>query len=194
MNISDRPGFDDDIENCLRVLKQGGLILYPTDTVWGIGCDATNSAAVERVYRLKQRADNKAMIILAATERDILKYTANTDLSVFDYLRQVKKPTTVIYDMAVGLAENLPAEDGSIAIRICQDPFCKQLIKRFRKPVVSTSANFSGEKTPAAFGQIRPGILNGVDYVVKYRQDDTTPASPSAIIKWINGQPVVVRP
>ncbi|MBU3743484.1 MAG: Sua5/YciO/YrdC/YwlC family protein, partial [Sediminibacterium sp.] len=133
--------FQYDLDQCLQVLTAGGIILYPTDTIWGIGCDATNEAAVEKIYQLKQRKDHKAMIVLVAEERDILQYVAMPDLQVFDYIKGVHRPTTVIYDHAVGLAENLLAEDGSVGIRICDDLFCRHLIKRFRKPIVSTSAN-----------------------------------------------------
>ena len=137
--------FENDIDECLRVLKNGGLILYPTDTIWGIGCDATDQAAVGKIYKLKKREDNKALIVLVADEREVLQYVAAPDLAVFDYLDQIAKPTTVIYEGAIGLAENLVAEDGSVGIRICGEVFCKHLIKRFRKPIVSTSANFSGQ-------------------------------------------------
>ena len=140
--------FENNIEECLKVLQSGGLILYPTDTVWGIGCDATNEAAVEKIYAIKQRPDNKAMIVLLTDERDVLKYVAAPDLQVFDYLEKATKPTTEIYEGAIGFAENLIGEDGSIAIRICKDDFCKHLLKRFRKPLVSTSANISS-KPPA---------------------------------------------
>lgn len=187
--------FEKDIDQCLAVLKQGGIILYPTDTVWGIGCDATNAKAVERVYQLKRRADNKAMIILVAEERDILTYVASPDLRVFDYLQQAKKPTTVVYDGAIGLADNLVGQDGSIAIRICSDTFCRHLIKRFRRPVVSTSANISGEKTAAFFNEITEEIKKEVDYIVRYRQDDTATAGPSSVIKWNrDGTVTVLRP
>src|SRR5688572_11404033 len=131
-----QPDFDNDINKCLEVLQSGGLILYPTDTIWGIGCDATNATAVEKIYTLKQRPDEKAMIVLVAAERDVLKYVASADLAVFDYINDQPKPTTVIYDGAIGLAENLPAPDGSIAIRICNEVFCRHLLKRFRKPLV----------------------------------------------------------
>jgi L-threonylcarbamoyladenylate synthase len=184
-----------DIEHCLQVLKNGGLILYPTDTVWGIGCDATNAGAVQKIYYLKKRPDEKAMIVLVAEERDILQYTASPDMSVFDYLQQAQKPTTVIYDNAVGLADNLIGADGTIAIRICREIFCRHLVKRFRKPIVSTSANISGEPVAQYFAAISDAVKNGVDYVVKYRQDDTTVAAPSAIIKWKNdGSVKVIRP
>jgi L-threonylcarbamoyladenylate synthase len=129
--------FKKDIAQCLKVLQEGGIILYPTDTVWGIGCDATNEKAVAKVYALKKRPDEKSMIVLVAGERDVLQYVASPDLQVFDYLEQTAKPTTVIYEGAIGLADNLVAADGSIAIRICREEFCRHLLKRFRKPLVS---------------------------------------------------------
>ena len=186
--------FEKDIQSCLTVLKEGGIILYPTDTVWGIGCDATNTKAVEKIFQLKKRPDEKAMIVLVAGERDVLKYVANTDLRVFDYLQQHPKPTTVVYDGAIGLADNLIGKDGSVAIRICNDIFCKHLIKRFGKPIVSTSANISEQPTPKLFGEISGEIKNAVDYVVKYRQDDKVIASPSSVIKWNNGAITIIRP
>ena len=176
--------FQKDIERSLEVLKTGGIILYPTDTVWGIGCDATNEEAVSRIYSLKQRPDEKAMIVLVADERDIMRYVASPDLRVFDYLQRTTKPTTVIYEHAIGLAHNLINTDGSIAIRICHETFCKHLVKRFRKPIVSTSANISGGALPRNFGEISEVIKYGVDYIVDYRQDDTTIAEPSSVIKW----------
>ena len=186
--------FEKDIEQCLQVLKQGGLILYPTDTIWGIGCDATNAHAVEKIYQLKKRPDEKAMIVLVADEKEILRHVASPGLQVFDHLQKATKPTTVIYEGAIGLAENLIARDGSIALRICHDPFCKHLIKRSRKPIVSTSANISGEPVAKLFTEIADEIKNGVDYIVKYRQDDQTIAEPSAVIKCENGAVTVIRP
>ena len=186
--------FEKDIEECLQVLQRGGLILYPTDTVWGIGCDATNEKAVDKIYKLKKRQDEKAMIVLVADERQVLQYTASPDLSVFDYLQQTNKPTTVIYEGAIGLAENLISKNGSIAIRICDELFCRHLIKRFRKPIVSTSANISGQPTALFFSEIVVEIKSQVDYVVEYRQDDRTIASPSSVIKWDNGEVTVIRP
>ncbi|MCG2615703.1 threonylcarbamoyl-AMP synthase [Terrimonas sp. NA20] len=186
--------FQQDIDQCLKTLSEGGLILYPTDTIWGIGCDATNQEAVQKVYALKQRADEKALIVLLADERDVLQYVAGADLSVFDYLQQTTKPTTVIYDGAIGLADNLIGADGSIAIRLCQEPFCRHLLKRFRKPIVSTSANISGQPSAPFFKQVSDEIKSGVDYVVQYRQEDETIAVPSAIIKWENGRVQVIRP
>ena len=176
--------FENDIIKCLEVLKNGGTILYPTDTVWGIGCDATNAEAVKKVYELKQRDDRKSMIILVGDEKDILKHVAAPDLAVFDFLEKQTKPTTVIFDGAVGLPGNLIAEDGSIAIRIVKEDFCRHLVKRFRKPIVSTSANISGRETPKLFSQIDPQIKKAVDHVVAWRQNDETIALPSQIIKW----------
>lgn len=186
--------FNTDVENSLAVLQAGGLILYPTDTIWGIGCDATNPDAVRKVYELKKRPETKSMIVLLADERDLLQYVANPDLAVFDYLDSVTKPTTVIYEGALGLADNLVNQDGSIAIRIVHETYCKHLIKRFRKPVVSTSANVSGEPAPRTFAEIPEVIKEQVDYVVHYRQDDTAIAAPSAIVRWERGQVSVIRP
>lgn len=184
-----------DIEAALEVLRNGGLILYPTDTVWGIGCDATDEAAVARVYALKQRADSKAMIVLLADERDIMQYVAAPDPAVFDFIDQCKKPTTIVYDGALGLADNLVSADGSIGIRICKEDFCRHLIKRFRKPIVSTSANISGEPSPATFAGIHEAIRNGVDYVVHHRRDDSSPAQPSSVVRWHpDGSITVLRP
>ena len=185
--------YENDISSCLEVLRTGGLILYPTDTVWGIGCDATNQNAVSKIYQLKKRSDEKAMIVLVADERDIMQYVAAPDLSLFDHLDKTTKPTTVVYDGALGFADNLVAKDGSIAIRICKDDFCRQLIKRFRKPIVSTSANISGTPAPKFFKEISDEIKKGVDHIVQYRQDDQNPAQPSSLIKWNNGKIIVLR-
>lgn len=185
--------FENDIEQCLVTLKDGRLILYPTDTIWGIGCDATNKQAVEKIYALKKRSDEKSMIVLVADERDVMQHVAAPDLALFDYLATTVKPTTVIYDGALGFANNLVANDGSIAIRICHDEFCRHLLRRFRKPIVSTSANISGMPSPKNFKEIPEEIKNGVDYIVHYRQEDKTPAQPSSLIKWHNGKVTVLR-
>jgi len=182
-----------DIDNCLETLEDGGIILYPTDTIWGIGCDATNAAAVEKIFAIKQRPGAKSLIALLADERDLLQYVAAPDLQVFDYLDTVKKPTTVVYNGIIGLAENLLAEDGSAGIRIVKEAFCKHLIKRFRRPIVSTSANISGQPAPANFNAISSPIKNAVDYTVQYRQDDTNPAAASAVVRWIEGRAVIIR-
>ncbi|HEV8270336.1 MAG TPA: L-threonylcarbamoyladenylate synthase [Chitinophagaceae bacterium] len=186
--------FEKDIEKCLETLKAGDLILYPTDTVWGIGCDATNEEAVEKIYKLKRRSDEKAMIVLVADERNIMQHVAAPDLSLFDYLDKTTRPTTVVYEGALGFADNIVANDGSIAIRICKDDFCRQLIKRFRKPIVSTSANISGMPSPKIFKEITDEIKKGVDYVVEYKQQDEISAQPSSLIKWNNGNVTILRP
>lgn len=187
--------FEKDIEGCLKVLREGGLILYPTDTIWGIGCDASNAEAVNRIYQLKQRPESKSMIILLATEKDLLQYIAHPDPGVFNFLGAVQKPTTVVYPGAIGIANNLVSPDGSIGIRITKDVFCRHLVKRLRKPLVSTSANISGEPSPAFFNDISPTIKSGVDYIVEYRQNDNTPHQPSSVVKWNkDGTHTVLRP
>lgn len=190
MNID----FKEDAEKAIEVLQQGGIILYPTDTIWGIGCDATDAKAVEKIFSLKQRPSTKSFVVLVASEKDILHYTAAPDLAVFDYLQTVQKPTTVIYEHALGIAENVCSDDGSVAIRICSDEFCNYLLKRFRKPIVSTSANISGRPSPKNFSEIDDIIKNGVDYVVQHKQDDDSEAAASSIIRWVNGAVEIIRP
>lgn len=186
--------FEAEVEKALEVLRNGGVILYPTDTIWGIGCDATNENAVKRIYEIKNREDSKSMIILVADERDVLQYVAAPDLAVFDFIEEQTRPTTIIFEHAIGLPGNLVAEDGSIAIRIARDEFCKHLVKRLRKPIVSTSANISGQASAKFFAEVSDEIRNSVDYIVKWRQDDVTPAQPSQIIKWNNdGTRTVIR-
>jgi L-threonylcarbamoyladenylate synthase len=193
-----KPGileFQSDINFCLEVLQNGGLILYPTDTIWGIGCDATNPIAVEKVYALKKRPGKKSLIVLLADKRDVLKYSTQPHLNIFDYLQTVTVPTTVIYEGAIGLAENIINEDGTAAMRVVNESFCKQLIKRFRKPIVSTSANISGEPYPRFFNEISEKIKKGVNYVVQHGQDDTRIKEPSSVVKWnIDGTMKVIRP
>ena len=175
---------EQDIQSALQILRSGGIILYPTDTIWGIGCDATNEVAVQKIYGLKQRPDHKSMIVLLATERDLLQYIAAPDMEVFNYLDSVTKPTTIIYDGALGLADNLLGADGSVGIRIVKEEFCKHLIKRLGKPLVSTSANLSGKLSPQVYSEIDRVIKEGVDYIVQYRQEDDSPKQPSSIVKW----------
>jgi L-threonylcarbamoyladenylate synthase len=186
--------FSEDIHQCLQVLSKGGVILYPTDTVWGLGCDATNKQAAEKIFQIKQRPEAKSLIVLMADEREVLRYIANPDLEVFDYLQTVHKPTTVIYSGAIGLADNIIHADGSVGIRIVDDPFCKNLIKRFRKPIVSTSCNISGAPAPRFFAEITDTIKSSVDYVVQYRRYDTSPSEPSSVIRWTKGRVEVLRP
>lgn len=174
---------DNDIEACLKVLTDGGIILYPTDTVWGIGCDSTNVTAVEKIYLLKNRNAQKSMIILLDDEKDILNYVDHQRALVFDFIKGIQKPLTVIYRGAKNLAPNLINEDGSIGIRLVKDPFCSTLIKKFGKPIVSTSSNVSGYPPPANFEDIDVKIKNGVDYIVQHRQDDFVTSLPSTVIR-----------
>jgi L-threonylcarbamoyladenylate synthase len=186
--------FDNDIIQSLKTLRQGGLILYPTDTIWGIGCDATNPEAVQKIFHLKQRSESKSMIVLLADQKDINRYTSHPEHFITEYLKKTTKPTTIIYEGALGLAENLISEDGSIAIRIVREDFCRHLIKRFRKPIVSTSANISGHDTPQNFEEISERIKKGVDYIVKYRQNDNQMAKASSMIRFSkSGIPTIIR-
>jgi L-threonylcarbamoyladenylate synthase len=187
------PDFTTEVENTLSALRRGDVILYPTDTIWGLGCDATLEKAVQKIYRIKQRDDSKSLIILVAEERDILQYVAAPDLAVFDFLQVQERPTTVIFEGAINLPDNLIAEDGSIAIRIVQDEFCRHLIKRLRKPIVSTSANISGEPSPRFFEEISSAVKRQVDHVVSWRQEDNTPSLPSQIVRWRDGEVEYVR-
>ena len=185
--------FDIEVEKALTVLRREGTILYPTDTVWGIGCDAMDEKAVQKIFDLKKREDSKSMIVLVADEREVLQYVAAPDLAVFDFIEKQNRPTTIIFDGAIGFPDNLVAADGSIAIRIIKDEFCRHLIKRLRKPIVSTSANISGEPPPKTFKEISKEIKNGVDHVVEWKQDDETNTQPSQIIKWVNGEAFFIR-
>jgi len=180
-----------EINNALQILKQGGLILYPTDSVWGIGCDATNPEAVKKIYELKQRADSKALICLVADDRMLKKYVKTIPSVAFDILDVADTPITIIYDDAQNLANNLIAEDGTIAIRIPNDDFCFQLLRKFNGAIVSTSANISGEPTPKSFKEISPEVLKGVDYVVNLHRDKIC-SKPSSIIKLSNNGVVKV--
>ena len=171
------------VDKCVEVLRAGGLILYPTDTVWGIGCDATNEKAVKRVYEIKKRADSKAMLVLVDNEVKVDFYVQEPPQVAFDLIECANKPLTIIYDGARNLATNLVAEDGSVGIRVTQEEFSKQLCFRFRKAIVSTSANISGEPAPAIFSEISDEIKQVVDYVVQSRQLETAKPSPSSIIK-----------
>jgi len=187
--------FETDIEEALAVLHKGGIILYPTDTVWGLGCDAGNANAVAKIYALKKRSDEKSMIVLLADENEIPKYVTQPNPKIFDYIKGIHKPTTFIYEGGTNLAENMIQGDGTIGIRITSDLFCKKLIGRFGKPLVSTSANISGYPAPAIFEDIDYEIKSGVDYIVQHRQDDVTAASPSAIVKLnTDGSLTIIRP
>lgn len=174
--------FEEDINQCLQVLKQGGIILYPTDTVWGLGCDATNETAVQKIYEIKRRPAGKSMIVLLAGEKEIKNYVAAPPPDISSIILP-GKPTTVIYSGALGIAPSAIDDSGSVAIRIVKEAFCYSLIRRLKKPIISTSANFSGMPAPAIFSEIDPALVVQADYVVKYRQDDNTRADPSSIIK-----------
>ena len=176
--------FGDEIKKCLEVLRSGGLILYPTDTIWGIGCDATNEAAVAKVYALKKRNEEKSMIVLVHAEYMLDQYVKEVPKAAFDFIEYVEKPLTIIYPDAINLAKNLISSDGTIGIRITKDAFCKQLIQQFKKPIVSTSANISGNTAPSSFNKIDEEIITGVDYVVNLRQHEMgNNNTPSTIIK-----------
>ena len=184
----------DDIKKALEVLKNGGIILYPTDTIWGIGCDATNETAVDRIYKIKKREDSKSMLVLMENPALLERYVAEVPEIAWDLVEVATTPLTVIYPNAKNLAKNLIATDGSIGIRFTKEAFTTQLLQRFRRPLVSTSANISGEKSPAFFDEISEEIKSQVDYVVEYRQNDTTPGQPSSIIKLgAGGQIEIIR-
>ena len=173
----------EDIKKACEVMAAGGIILYPTDTIWGIGCDATNEKAVQRVYELKRRTDNKAMLVLMDSEAKLDRYVSDVPDIAWDLISVSDKPLTIIYSSAKNLATNLLGADGSVGIRITNEEFSKKLCERFRKPLVSTSANVSGEPSPANFSEVSEVIKEGVDCIVSYRQDDMSKAAPSGIIK-----------
>ncbi len=184
---------DKDIEAALEVLYNGGTILYPTDTIWGIGCDATNERAVKQIYEIKKREDKEGMLVLLDSADRLVRYVDIPDVA-WELIDIADKPLTIIYPGARNLAANLLASDGSVGIRIVKDSFCTKLIRQFRKPVVSTSANISGQKSPGIFSEISKEIIESVDYVVKYRQDDLKKAKPSGIIKLgLKGEVKVIR-
>ena len=173
----------EDIKKACEVMAAGGLILYPTDTIWGIGCDATNEEAVRKVYALKRRSDHKAMLLLMDSSAKLNYYVQEVPDVAWDLIELADSPLTVIYSGARNVAPNLLAEDGSVGIRITQEEFSHKLCERFRKPLVSTSANVSGAPSPANFSEISDTIKSGVDYIVRYRQEDLSKAAPSHIFK-----------
>ncbi len=178
--------FEEDVKKAVECMRKGGVILYPTDTVWGIGCDATNSEAVAKVYKIKQRDDSKALICLVDSDVRLQRYfrnIPNVAWQLFDSISESAKPTTVILDDANGVANNLVAEDGSLAVRITKEKFSHELCYRMQKPIVSTSANISGEETAQNYGDIDPKILEAVDYVCWTRRQEHLPHTPSSIVK-----------
>lgn len=185
----------EDIKKACQVMQDGGVILYPTDTIWGIGCDATNEEAVRRVYEIKHRADSKAMLVLVDSAVKVDFYVQDVPAVAWDLLDVADKPLTIIYSGARNLAPNLLAEDGSVGIRVTGEEFSKALCFRFRKAIVSTSANVSGQPSPRTFAEISDEIKNAVDYVVEARRTEAGPARPSSIIKLGQGGEVkIIRP
>lgn len=183
-----------DLKNATEVLKKGGVILYPTDTIWGLGCDATNPEAVSRIYEIKKRTDFKSMLILMENPALLDRYVNDVPDIAWDLADISTTPLTIIYPGGKNLAPNLLGEDGSIGIRFTKEEFTSKLLQRFRRPVVSTSANKSGEKPPALFNEISEEIKGQVDYIVRHRQNDTNPAHPSAVIKlWPDGRIDIIR-
>ena len=184
----------EDIKNALDVLFNGGIILYPSDTIWGIGCDANNAEAVKRIYELKKRADSKSMLVLINDVNRVPSYLEEMPDIAWDLVEVSEKPLTIIYPGAKNLADNLIAADKTIGIRVTNDSFCKDLIKRFKRPIVSTSANISGQASPSNFSDIADEIKNQVDYIVKHRQNETKKAQASSIIQLgVGGQVKVIR-
>lgn len=186
---------DREVEKAGAILKSGGTILYPTDTIWGIGCDATRPESVKNIYQIKQRADSKSMLVLVNGITMLEEYIESIPAQALELIEKTEKPTTIIYPGARKLASNLLASDGSIGIRLTSDTFCSLLIEFTGFPLVSTSANISGEQAPSSFQKIPTPIRQQVDYVVNWRQNETTASSPSAIIKLEkDGSITILRP
>ena len=175
--------FEEDLKQSLMVLKNGGVILYPTDTIWGLGCDPTNASAIEKIIKIKSRKESRSLIILVNGESMLERYVKDVPEAAYQITNVSDKPVTIIYPEGKNLVPGVCAEDGSVGIRICNDPFCLELITRFRKPIVSTSANLSGKPSPAHFGDIDEEIINSVDYAVKHRQNDRQKQVASPVIK-----------
>lgn len=173
----------EDLEKAVRVMRDGGVILYPTDTIWGLGCDASNQDAVKRIFSIKQRSDSKSMLVLLDSDAKLNYYVEEIPDVAYDLMDLSEKPLTIIYDGARRLAPQLIAEDGSVGIRVTKEAFSRELCARMRGAVVSTSANISGQPSPANFAEISKEIIDAVDYVVEYRRDDQSKAKPSGIIK-----------
>jgi len=185
---------EEEINNIVKVLKNGGIILYPTDTIWGIGCDATNAKAVRKVYKLKKREESKTLIVLLDSFDKLPLYVNQIPVTVFDFLESFTSPVTIIYSDAKNLARNVISKDKTAAIRIVKDEFCMKMIQKFNKPVVSTSANISGEDAPLYYGMISPEIINNVDYVVKLYHDRINRIKPSTILKLLpDGEFQIIR-
>ena len=173
----------DEVNKALKALQDGGIILYPTDTIWGIGCDATNTEAVKKIFALKQREESKSMIILVDTDNKLQSYITEVPEIAYQLIEFAENPLTLVMPGARNLSPALIAEDGSVGIRVSNHPFCQQLIQRLRKPIVSTSANISGEPSPEYFGKISQDIIDGVDYVVDIDQHSMEKKAPSTIMR-----------
>jgi L-threonylcarbamoyladenylate synthase len=185
---------EDDIKSALRVLREGGIILYPTDTIWGLGCDATNAGAVEKISILKSRSDIKSYLVLVDSISMLERYVREVPIIAYELIEVSDTPLTIIYPAAKNLAHGIPAEDGSVGIRICSDVFCNELIARFRKPIVSTSANISGDPAPSSFAEISRSLIDKVDYTVLYNRENRWKKSASPVIKvGLNGEIKVIR-
>ena len=176
----------EDIEKAVETVVTGGIILYPTDTIWGLGCDATNEKAVLKIYKIKERDLNKPLICLVSSIAMLKEYTTSIHPRVETLLSYHERPLTIVYPAAQNLPEVLTGEDGSVAIRLVQDPFCQELIDSIGKPLVSTSANLAGEPFPSKFGEISSHVIKRSDYVCKYRRNDTTPTPPSVVARYDN--------
>jgi L-threonylcarbamoyladenylate synthase len=186
--------FDEDIRDSLIALKNGGTILYPTDTIWGLGCDATNAAAVDRIFKIKSRSESKSLLVLVNGEQMLERYVKDIPEIVYELTGVSDSPLTIIYPSGKNLAPGICNTDGSVGIRICHDEFCRELINRFRKPLVSTSANYSGKPAPENFDDIEKSVIEAVDFVVKYRQNDRRKYSSSPVIKVeLNGIIKIIR-
>jgi L-threonylcarbamoyladenylate synthase len=183
VNRQQSMSFEEDIIESLTTLRNGGVILYPTDTIWGLGCDPTNSAAVEEIFRIKARESGKSLLILVDGEAMLERYVNEVPEIAWELIGVSDDPLTIIYPSGKNLAAGVCSDDGSVGIRICRDEFCRELIKRFRKPLISTSANFSGRPSPENFTEIDKKLIEAADYVVKYRQDDRRKYSSSPVIK-----------
>ncbi|MDD4822548.1 MAG: L-threonylcarbamoyladenylate synthase [Bacteroidales bacterium] len=185
---------NEEIKKAIEVISKGGVILYPTDTIWGIGCDATNEEAVKRIYEIKKRSDSKAMLVLIDNEVKLNYYMHEVPEIAYDLIEVSDRPLTIIYPGARNVASNLIGSDGTLGIRVTRELFSRTLCERARKPIVSTSANINGESSPRFFSEISEEIKNSVDYIVQFRQDDRTEASPSQIIKLgVGGQIEIIR-
>jgi L-threonylcarbamoyladenylate synthase len=186
---------NEEVNKALAIVAAGGVILYPTDTVWGLGCDAANEAAVKRIFEIKERAESKSLVMLLPDVKSVFNFVADPYPDLMGLLQSFDSPTTVIYPQAIGIASNALPADGSVAIRITSEPFCKTLLKRLKKPLVSTSANISGSPAPGNFSEITREVKSRVDYIVNYRQDELIHAQPSKIVKIAeDGSLLVIRP